>query len=654
MTAICAALRFDGAPVPAAFLTPVLEALSGYGREVGVWAPNREAEPVALACRPWRVTPEDTRYRPPLRSADDRIVLVADARIDNRVELAEALNLRPEATAAWPDAAFILEGYQAWDRECCQRLLGDFAFILWDGRQRRLVAARDGVGQRVLFYHTSPRRIVLATSAQSIAALPDVERRLDQQKVADLLVLHQEPHHTFFEGIRRLPAGHTLTACPGDGGVTLERYWSPEPKRSIVRRSDDEYVEGFLEVFETAVRAHTRAAGQVGVMLSAGLDSSSVGAMAARVLSDSARGGALKAFHAAPRAGFEGRVRAGWVGDEAGDVEAIAALHPNVDLEILRPDGAGVMDAAVGFFQAIGAPMRNPSNLTWFEAVYEAAAARGVRVLLAGHAGNATISYGGLRSLRQWARQGRWLSVWRESRAHGRLTGQPPFRVLRDQVLRPLGSRLWAATAGSAGGDDSAPIWEANHSAIRPDFARAMGVEERLRAARRDLRFLDRADDLAVRVSILTGPADTTDAYSGFRSRYGIETRDPTADLRVVEYCLAIPSTQSFRDGYGRALVRRAMKGYLPDQVRLRRTRGAQGADWVTWFPSLRPAFQLELERLERSETAARCLDLPRLGQLLERWPSSFGVEHETDYKLLLLRGVLMGRFIRWFEETYG
>jgi len=156
-----------------------------------------------------------------------------------------------------------------------------------------------------------------------------------------------------------------------------------------------------------------------------------------------------------------------------------------------------------------------------------------------------------------------------------------------------------------------------------------------------------------VRISILTSPADTTDAYSGFRSRFGIETRDPTADLRVVEFCLAIPSTQSFRDGYSRALVRRAMKGYLPDQVRLRRTRGVQSADWVSWFPSLRPEFQAELQRLQRSETAAKCLDLPRLQGLLERWPAKFGVEHEVDYKLLLLRGMMMGRFIRWFEERH-
>lgn len=650
MSAICAILRFDGAPGSPADLAPLLEALRDYGPEAVSWTAEDRAAPVALGCRPWRVTPEDAWYRPPLRSADGRVVLVADARIDNRAEIAAELAIRAAEASQLPDAAFILAAYQAWGDDCARRLLGDFAFILWDAGRRSLFCARDGLGQRVLFYHASAARIALATSAQAVAALPDVRPRLNEQKVADFLVLYQEPDHTYFEGIRRVPAGHTLVA--NRDGIKTDRFWSPEPKRSILLGSDQEYVEGFRQVFGEAVRARVRCQAQVGVMVSGGLDSSSVAAVAARELREQGR--RLVAFHAAPRLGFAGAVPRGWVADESGDVAAIAALHPNLDLEVHRSTGETLLDGIETSFRVTGAPARNPSNVPWFDGIYAAAQARNVRVLLAGHAGNATISHSGLRSLRDSARRGNWRHLWREVRAHARATGQPSFHVLRDQVLQPLRLSFLSREFYRSRRRHQAPIWESSSSAIRPDFARAMHVEDRLRAARRDQLHIHKANDLEYRIAVLNGPADGPDTYSGFRAWFGVETRDPTADLRVVDYCFSIPAAQYLRNGISRALVRRGMDGYLPDQVRLRRTLGAQAADWIEWFPALRGKFLAELDRLDRSETANRCLDLAKLRALVDRWPERLGVEHDADYKLLLLRGIMMGRFIRWFEETYS
>jgi asparagine synthase (glutamine-hydrolysing) len=156
MSAIGAVFRFDGAPVPAPRVASLLDAMAEYGPELGSWAPDAAASPVGLGCRPFRVTAEDAGYRPPLISPDGQVVLVADARIDNRGELGAALGFDAGTAAGLPDAGFILAAYQAWGRSAFRRLIGDFAIILWDQRQRALLAARDGPGQRVLFYH--PRR----------------------------------------------------------------------------------------------------------------------------------------------------------------------------------------------------------------------------------------------------------------------------------------------------------------------------------------------------------------------------------------------------------------------------------------------------------------------------------------------------------------
>jgi asparagine synthase (glutamine-hydrolysing) len=96
------------------------------------------------------------------------------------------------------------------------------------------------------------------------------------------------------------------------------------------------------------------------------------------------------------------------------------------------------------------------------------------------------------------------------------------------------------------------------------------------------------------------------------------------------------------------------MEGRLPDRLRTRTTYGAQGGDWTEWLPALQPWIRAELARLERHDTAQRCLDLPRLRALVDRWPATLERGHFKDYNLLLMRGMMMGRYIRWFEATYG
>jgi asparagine synthase (glutamine-hydrolysing) len=506
------------------------------------------------------------------------------------------------------------------------------------------------MGQRVLFYHESAHGIAVATTPHALTALPYVRAELDEQKVADFLVLLQRPDSTFYRGIHRLEPGHCLIADPR--GVRVERYWSPEPERMLRFASDDEYVEGFLEVFEAAVKSQLRCAAKVGMMTSGGLDSSSVAAVAARQLR--AGGRTLSTFHAAPRAGYAGPARNGMVLDESADVEALARMHPNIELHVRRTRDRSPLDDLEMSFRMTGAPPRNPVNAPWFLGMYAYAAHEGVRVLLSGHKGNATVSQTGLRSLRDSAARGQWRRVWRETHALARATGSGRRQVLRREVVGPLVPPVVTAALRRLRRTGARPVWDATSSAIDPQFARAMDVEERIRAANRHHDDVDRWPEMRFRLTVLAGGADVFDLYSGYRPWFGIETRDPTADRRVVEYCMAVPGSQYLRNGVTRSLIRRAMTGLLPDHLRLRPTYGMQAPDWPEWLPSMRAELAAELDRLDRSETAARCLDLAKMRQLVDAWPAQLTLAHERDYPLLLVRGVTMGRFIRWFEDRYA
>ncbi len=649
MSGICALLRLDGSTVPGRKLEPVLDALAEWGASPHIWPPEGGPALVALGCRLHAVTPEDSFERQPLHSAAGTCTLVADARIDNRAELADTLGITPADGRRMPDSAFILAAYEAWGDDCVGRLLGDFAFILWDANRRTLIAARDAIGQRLLFHHRRGPWLSIASSPAALTALEHVPAVLNEEKVADWLVLMQDPESTFFRDVHRLPAGSMMLAGPDT--VKVRRYWSPLPAADVRFGSDAEYLEAFRAVFAESVRARLRSRTPVATMLSAGLDSSTVAAVAATELRSC--GGTLAAYHAAPRAGARSAVPEGWVADESEDVRAIARMHGNIDLTVIRPDGRLPFDGLEAMFARVGMPVRNAGNRAWMEAINAAAAERGQGVMLSGQMGNATISYTGLRSLRDSARAGQWGHVLREVRAVARRTGQRPGTVLKHQILLPLAPRALLAAWSRFKRTPVEPVWEVRSSAIRPEFARAMRVEQRLVEQDADELSLNRMGGLSYRAAVLSA-GDGLDWAHASRAWFGVETRDPTCDRRVVEFCLGIPGSQYLRDGWGRQLVRRSMQGLIPDSVLERDSRGAQAADWSEWLPAMRPGLERDMARIEQSEVARRCIDVPRLRSLLAHWPETLGVEHMENYHHRLLRGVMMGRFITWFEETFG
>ncbi len=648
MSTIAGLYQWDGGPASRSRLAPMLDTLAACGGEARCWAPETESHPVALGCRPLRITAEDENYHPPLRSPDGQLVLVADARIDNRVDLGHRLGISAAEAGTLSDPGFILAAYEAWGRDCVRHLLGDFVFLLWDGQRRTLFGARDGLGQRVLFFHRSPSRVAFASTPAALLALDDVPARLNRRKVAMALVLLQDPGTTYFEGIERLLPGHTLEAGPS--GIHIAPFWTPVPTREIRFASDSEYVEAFLGVFDSAVRARTRGTGGIGVLLSGGIDSTAVAATAALTM----EGRPLHAFHAAPALNFDGRIGRGMVADESADVVAIAEHHPTIDLRIDRASYLKELWEVDSLYGAVGSPVRNPSNWGWYQGQYAAARAVGVRVMLNGSMGNATISHLGTRSLRDLARRGAWATLWREMHSVAAATGAGRWSVLRDQVLLPLiplpVERLYRRWRGLR----TLSLLDQSASALRRDQVAAFALEDVARTMGRGADQLRRCRGLDLRLATLAGTGETFDALNGLRAWHGIETRDPTADTRVVEFCLAIPETQYHRGGEKRWLIRRAMRGRVPDQVLDRKEFGGQGADWMDWMHFLRPDAARELDNMDRSETARDLLDLPRLRTLLDRWPERFGPEHEVDYKLRFLRGIMMGRFLLWFERTHG
>jgi len=284
MSGICGQFNLDSTPAAAADLQAMTAMLKQRGPDrADIW----NHEHCGIGHTLLATTPELQYERQPFVHTETGCVITADVRLDNREELLAALELS-ERRATTGDAELILRAYLEWSEGCVDRLLGDFAFAIWDPRRRMLLCARDHLGMRPLYYHhVQGQHFLFASDARAILVLPQVPYQVNQGRIADFLVPQLEwidYTSTFFEGVCRLPPAHKLTVT--SAGVDVVEYWKPLPQTDLAPQSDEGYANGFLEVFNHAVEARLRApANTVGSMLSGGMDSGSVVAIAREILS---------------------------------------------------------------------------------------------------------------------------------------------------------------------------------------------------------------------------------------------------------------------------------------------------------------------------------------------------------------------------------
>lgn len=600
-----------------------------------VYGPDGQAlhahDAVALGRCLSRQLPEDRHDRGPVTSADGRYTLVADARIDNRDELASMLGLSPAQAATLAEPALILAAVARWGEAAIVRLVGDFALILWDDTHRHLLLARDFVGQRPLCYHRGAGFVAVASMPKGLHALAEIPRAPRDLALIEFLAgLPQRGREGFFAGVERVEPGHIVRLTPG--GATSMPFWSP-PVEPLRLSRDEHYAEGLREQLDRATASRLRrASGHVGSHLSAGRDSSAVTTSAALLLD---RGGArLTAYTAVPNPAA--RAPLGRLGDEGPIAAAVAALYPNVDHHPMRSDDRSPLAGLDRNFYLFERPVLNLCNLAWSTAIADHAKAQGITIMLTGQLGNLTISHDGMPHLSALLARGRLVAL---------------FRLLRG--LRGDGMRWHGGIAASVGGILPPRMWNeiarrgrrvlpvTSFAALTPSALAGLG-DDGINRAGRPWR-----DGVARRLVLLRG-SDPGEYHKGLLGGWGVEYRDPTADRRLVEYCLRIPEEQFILGGERRSLSRRAFAGRLPGALLDERRGGFQGADWHIGLARTREEADEELARIAASAVAP-FLDVSQLGALVAHWPTA-GAAWEaqaSDYRRALLRGLSAGHFAR-------
>lgn len=609
MSGIAGLVNLDGAPVNREILERMTRCLRPHGPDAeGTWIEGA----VGLGHAMLRTTPESESERQPL-TLDGDCWITADCRLDARDDLRRELIARgtPPASAA-PDAALILHAYAAWGDACVEHFLGDFAFALWDARHRVLFCARDHFGVKPFYWAQAGRSLVFSNNLNAIRLHPAVPARLDDLAIADFLVFgsNLDADRTCFASVRRLPPAHGLLA--GASPLAIRPYWRMTVEEELHYRRRGEYLERFRDLLATATRDRLRAT-RISVMMSGGLDSPSITAIAKRQLAESG-----EPFDICAHTIIFDRIAS----DEERQYSQIAAdgigipirHHPFDDFGFPPPEP-----------EPDGYPPEPRLLFDWSRAIaVHRPAVAGARVLLRGD-GADPLMIAAAAAPRALLQQGQ---LWRVAADYLWLTWarrQIPYFGLRTMARAAIG-RPAPPRPGQP-----FPAW------LAPDLQQRLDLQRRWRT------------DL-----------DSETARPGFELTHGYwsaflesvdpgsmglpaEARYPYLDLRLVRWLLRVPQVPWAME---KSLLRLAMRGLLPSEILKRRKAPVAGNPWAKLLP---PASTHWWRSCLTDARLADYVDVPAVSSALARLLPEVQARNDhgdIDRMRSLLRPVSLGLWL--------
>lgn len=613
MSGIAGIVNLDGAPVDRAIVDRMEQLLHARGLDSqGQWIDGN----VALVHALFATTDESLGERQPM-TFDGNSWIVADARIDARDDLIRELASHGcKASKQRPDAELILHAYAAWGEACVEHLLGDFAFAIWDARRRKLFCARDHFGVRPFFYAFVEGAFVFSNSMNVVRLHPRVPDDLSEPAIGDFLVIgaNYELERTIREAIRRLAPAHALTVDGGD--VRKRRYWSLpiDPPTTFPRPRD--YVERFLDLFGQATADRLRT-DRAAVFMSGGMDSSSVAAMA-KLVADK-RG--LPCSISAHTQTYHHLIPC-----EEGKLARLAARKIGISWREFPLDEKQLL----GYWDRPNFRRPEPSRTPLFDWTLADTLGKPLpaRVVLTGQGGDGIFSSLRLRHCRQRMREGHWLQ----------LAGELSHYLLSDGRMRRL--QLAGHLRTRLGGG----------STVKRPFPNWLNPEFKLR-----LHLRERHKQWAVAPVWKTGPREAVrpeaygmmtypmwaDLFEDFDpDNFGgcLEARHPFFDLRLVRYALSLPALPWCSD---KELLRRSMRGLLPDAVRLRRKEPIRCDLLATYYRSSRKPW---LEAFQPAKELERFVEGNRAISALRAWqPGELAVH---------LRPISLNLWLKWESQS--
>lgn len=507
----------------------------------------------------------------PIWVPDRSVCMVYNGEIHNYLELAADLRKAGARLRADNDTEVLLWAYRLWGEACFERLNGMWAAAFWQPAERRLLLSRDRFGIKPLLYSIRGARVGFASEAKALLAAFPEERRPDRALVHDFAVgaVPDADEHTFFDNVRSVPPGHLL--CIEPTRAVTRQHWNFRPGTEASR---SDAPEAFRHLLKDSVRVRLRSDVPIGVLLSGGLDSSTVARIAVGETRHSLQCFSLR-YAAASL-------------DESRYASLVADDPARYQIHWVTPSAENLLATIGSIVWHHDAPTPLRGRYPQWHVLREAS--RHVTVVLGGQGADELLG-GYDRFILPFAldrldpRVAGQYSRWTLARDLFQLgkVSTGIHRLLPGLITRESRRRLGALARRWA--PPNAVLYPLARDGAIPDRPvlkhRILGGWSQAVVERPYRSRLNNALWTELRYAGLPEVLHSEDALS---MAFSLESRLPFLDHRIVEFCFSLPYSDKIGEGWTKLLLRQATAGLLPEPVRWRRHKQGFPGDYAEWL----------------------------------------------------------------------
>lgn len=542
------------------------------------------------------------KSRMPVYLEKQKILFVAQGRIDNKAELITLLSNNYINDKALTDEQLMLDVYLKFKEDTPSKLVGDWSFAAYDFKVNRFFIARDPCGLSSIFYYIDKDVVIFSNMIKPLLASEKVCKEIDLQQIItkDAILPSLAKDTTFYKNIKIIGPAHHLTVDANSHAK--RRYWWPEKIPLNYEISAEEAAIKLKSLFTEAVRCRLSDDKLNASMLSGGLDSSSVSVIAANLLKK--QGTTLHTFSHVPLFTIDNEhINKHRFGDEKPFIKEIVKHNGNMTPHYITSKEMTPLQGIHKQLDVLDTPIHAALNAYWIVDIYEQAKRENFGVLLSGEMGNATISFKGIPQVKVTNINSN-TSLWLTFR--NKLL-RPVYRAIKTHYLSLFFTQAWQS-----------------YSYLHPKFAKKMNLRAMINKSDRNVNFSNQPTYSEAQQKIHKfGYNFRFTSGSVFSHYFGIEKRDPTGDKRVVEFILQLPNELFYsKTGDNKQLLKLMMKELLPDNVLFQQKKGLQSADIVERVQADLPEittiiteFKTDLTDIEMFDKKRLLSDLTKLKQ---------------------------------------
>lgn len=606
MCGICGIINLNAHPADDHLLAPMMRAMKHRGPDdEGTF----QEDNIALGFVRLSIIDLTPSGHQPMFSEDGNLVLIFNGEIYNYIELKDELIKLGHRFNTRTDTEVLLHAYQEWGSECMDKLNGMWAFVIYNRAEKTTFISRDRVGVKPFYYFADDQRFIFASEIPPILSALPVKPSADFQSIFDFLAFNRtdQTEATFFEGIKKLQHGHQLTIT--DNKISIKKWYDLRSKLN----NPFEKPEEFKDLLSDSIGLRLRSDVPIGVCLSGGIDSSSI----VSILLKDHKKYELNTFSAV--------YGEGQFGDESKFIDEYRTSLKN--MYFITPNANTLYADIENFVRAHAEPISSTSPYVQFK-VMKLAHGKAV-VMLDGQGADEQLAgyhyFFGIY-FKELLKNGNVLLLGKEVaayiRQHRSILGLKAFLyfLMPDKIRTHIKVREKAY--------------------INKDFAMQYATSNTISNSLYASKTLKDAliDHFEFKLEHLMKWEDRNSMW------YSIEAREPFLDYRLIERTLALPSDQKIKNGTTKYILREAMKGTLPEKIRLRQDKMGFDNPQAEWFRT--PQFQqLVSDILETKSFVTQHLIDPRIAKKIYK----LHLDRKTDKSNEIWKWIHLEMWFRQF-----